>query len=154
MRAATYATLFIAAVLVYLPALVLAGAGIRRPPGLGLPQVVGAVLTTIGTSVAVWCIVTLAVVGHGTPAPFDPPRRLVVGGPYRHVRNPMYIGATLALCGAAFVYQSTALLGYAAGFAVAMYVFVVLYEEPTLARTFGDEYKSYCRHVRRWWPTA
>ena len=151
-RATTYATLFIAAVLVYLPAQVLAGAGVRRPPGFGLPQVAGSVLTTIGITLAVWCIGTFAVVGRGTPAPFDPPRQLVVRGPYRHVRNPMYLGAMLALCGGALVYQSAALLGYAAGFALVMHILVVSYEESTLTLAFGNEYTSYRRRVRRWLP--
>jgi protein-S-isoprenylcysteine O-methyltransferase Ste14 len=153
-RAAVWATLFVSALLVYLPAQLLAGAGIRRPPTFGLLQLLGGLLTTAGGALAVWCIVTFAFVGRGTPAPFDPPRRLVQSGPYRFVRNPMYVGATFALCGGALVYESAALLAYAAGFALVMHVFVVSYEEPTLARTFGDDYTSYRRRVARWWPRA
>ena len=99
-----------------------------------------------------WCILSFAVIGRGTPAPFDPPRRLVVRGPYRYVRNPMYLGAGLALAGAALFYQSGALLGYASGFLVLMHLFVLLYEEPTLGRTFGQDYETYRQQVRRWWP--
>jgi len=65
----------------------------------------------------------------------------------------MYAGAGLALAGAALYYQSIALLGYAAVFLIVMQGFVVLYEEPTLRRTFGNEYEAYCRQVGRWWPT-
>jgi protein-S-isoprenylcysteine O-methyltransferase Ste14 len=65
----------------------------------------------------------------------------------------MYIGATVALCGGALFYESPALLWYAAAFALVMHIFVVLHEEPALTAAFGDEYKSYCRRVRRWWPT-
>jgi protein-S-isoprenylcysteine O-methyltransferase Ste14 len=66
----------------------------------------------------------------------------------------MYIGAGLALAGAALFYEWWALLGYAGLFFFATHVFVVWYEEPTLRRTFGQEYEAYCRQVRRWWPTV
>ena len=68
------------------------------------------------------------------------------------VRNPMYIGAALALGGASLVYASPALLSYGAAFLLVTRLFVVLYEEPTLRRLFGAEYESYCRRVGRWWP--
>ncbi|HEX9945838.1 MAG TPA: isoprenylcysteine carboxylmethyltransferase family protein [Thermoanaerobaculia bacterium] len=152
-RAMTYATLFIGVVLVYLPAQALSWAGVARPARLGLPQIVGAMVSASGAALAVWCILSFAVIGRGTPAPFDPPRRLVVRGPYRYVRNPMYLGAGLALAGAALFYQSGALLAYAGVFLLAMHVFVVWYEEPTLRRTFGQDYEAYCRQVRRWRPT-
>ncbi len=100
-----------------------------------------------------WCILTFALLGRGTPAPFDPPRRLVVRGPYRYVRNPMYLGAGLALAGAALFYETGVLWAYAGGFLVLTHLLVVLYEEPTLRRTFGEDYETYCRQVRRWWPT-
>jgi protein-S-isoprenylcysteine O-methyltransferase Ste14 len=103
-----------------------------------------------GGALALWCILTFALVGRGTPAPFDPPRKLVVRGPYRYVRNPMYIGAALALCGAALFYRSILLFGYAGVFLLAMHVFVVTYEEPTLVRLFGTEYEAYRARVGRW----
>ena len=105
-----------------------------------------------GGALALWCIVTFALVGRGTPAPFDPPRRLVVQGPYRYVRNPMYVGALLALCGGALFYRSIPLVGYAALFLLATHVFVVGYEEPTLGRLFGAEYDEYRERVGRWLP--
>ena len=73
-------------------------------------------------------------------------------GPYKFVRNPMYIGAAIALAGAALFYQSAALAGYALAFLLMTHAFVQLYEEPTLQATFGAEYQGYCRQVRRWWP--
>jgi len=82
----------------------------------------------------------------------DPPRQLVVHGPYAFVRNPMYIGAGLALAGAALFYQSLALLTYAVVFLLVTHLFVLLYEEPTLRRTFGTDYASYCQKVGRWLP--
>ena len=153
-RAITYATLFIGFLLIYLPARVLASAGIVRPPVIAVPQIAGIVAGTIGAAVALWCIFTFATIGKGTPAPFDPPRRLVIRGPYRFVRNPMYIGATLALAGAALFYKSAPLLAYAAAFLVVCHLVVLVYEEPTLRRTFGADYEAYCQRVRRWWPAA
>lgn len=152
-RAITYAALFIGFLLVFLPGRVLAWSGITRPHTLCAAQVAGLLLVVIGAALALWCIVTFALSGRGTPAPFDPPRRLVVVGPYRLVRNPMYLGAGLTLAGAALFYQSWALLGYCAAFILVMYLFVVVYEEPTLRATFGDAYAQYCSRVRRWWPT-
>jgi len=76
----------------------------------------------------------------------------VIQGPYRFVRNPMYIGAGLTLAGAALFYGSLRLLSYAFLFLLATHLFVVSYEEPTLRRTFGEEYEAYCREVRRWCP--
>lgn len=151
-RAATYATCFIALLLVVLPGRVLAWSGIVRPRAIGPVQVVGIAVGLVGGALALWCILTFALVGKGTPAPFDPPRRLVVSGPYRYLRNPMYLGAGLALGGAALFYGSIALLGYAALFLVFTHLFVVWYEEPTLARLFGDDYRAYRSSVRRWLP--
>ncbi|MGH7483206.1 MAG: methyltransferase family protein [Longimicrobiales bacterium] len=150
-RALTYASLFVGFVLVFLPARVLEWSGIARP-AIGAPQIIGGAILVLGGSLALWCVVTFALAGRGTPAPFDPPRRLVTSGPYAHVRNPMYLGAALALAGAALFYGSVALLGYMLVFLIAAHVFVVNYEEPTLRRAFGDEYRAYCRRVRRWWP--
>jgi protein-S-isoprenylcysteine O-methyltransferase Ste14 len=151
-RATTYATLFIGVVLVYLPGEALSRAGVARPARLGLPQLAGIIATASGAAVALWCILTFAVIGRGTPAPFDPPRNLVVRGPYRYVRNPMYLGASVALAGAAMFYQTAALVAYAAAFLVLMHLVVVLYEEPTLRRAFGNDYETYCQRVGRWWP--
>ena len=151
-RAITYATLFIAFVLIYLPARFLSRSGITRPAIMDAPQIAGILIGTAGAVIALWCVITFAWIGKGTPAPFDPPRRLVVRWPYRFVRNPMYIGAAIALAGAALFYESVTLLAYVCGFLLAAHLFVVLYEEPTLQRTFGPEYDEYRRHVRRWLP--
>ncbi len=144
--------MFIGLLLVYLPGRILAGSGLARPAAIGLLEIAGILLGIAGGLLAVWCILTFALVGKGTPAPFDPPRRLVVSGPYRHLRNPMYLGAVLALLGAALFYRSGALLIYAAMFLLATHLFVVGYEEPTLRRLFGSEYVAYRARVRRWLP--
>ena len=136
----------------FLPARVLSWSGIIRPASIGAAQVVGMVVGAMGAVLALWCVGAFVVIGRGTPAPFDPPRRLVVVGPYRLVRNPMYMGAGLALTGAALFYGSWALLGYCAVFVFVTNLFVVMYEEPTLRATFGAAYLRYCERVRRWWP--
>ncbi len=151
-RAATYAALFVGLLLVFLPGRVLSSTGVIQPSAIGARQLAGMLLGAFGATLALTCILTFVFVGRGTPAPFDPPRRLVVGGPYRLVRNPMYLGAGLALAGAAAFYQSLPLLGYAGLFLLISHVFVVLYEEPALRRTFEGNYESYCRRVGRWWP--
>ena len=153
-RAVTYAALFIGLVLIYVPDRLLSWSGIVRPAAIEVPQVAGMVIGAAGAAVALWCVFTFASVGGGTPAPFDPPRRLVIRGPYRFVRNPMYIGAGLALASAALFYESLPVLGYTCLFFVATHLFVVWYEEPSLRRTFGQEYEAYCGRVRRWRPSA
>ena len=151
-RAATYSTLFIGLLLVYLPGRLLAWSGIRTPAGIGAWQLVGIVLGGAGAVVALACILTFVFAGKGTPAPFDPPRRLVRVGPYRYVRNPMYLGAGLAMLGAASYYGSTVLLAYVAGFLAACHALVRLYEEPALHRLFGAEYDAYRALTPRWLP--
>ena len=151
-RASTYSALFIGLLLVFLPARVLSWAGVVRPATLGPVEFIGIIVAVGGAVVTLWCIFTFVFVGKGTPAPFDPPRKLVANGPYGFVRNPMYLGAGLALCGAAIFYHSLALLGYSLGFLIAMHLFVVWYEEPTLRGLFGADYDAYRTRVRRWLP--
>jgi len=151
-RAIIYAVFFISLVLIYLPTRFLSWFGFIRPEKFGVQQIIGMVIGAFGAAIAVWCILTFATIGKGTPAPFDPPHRLVSEGPYRFIRNPMYAGAGLALIGAAVFYASWVLLGYAALFFLASQLFVLLYEEPALRRTFGENYEEFCRHVNRWWP--
>lgn len=151
-RAITYATLFIGFVLIYLPSRFVSWSGIAGPAAMGGPQIAGMLIGSAGAAAALWCIGAFAWIGRGTPAPFDPPRKLVIRGPYRYVRNPMYIGAGLALAGAALFYESAPLLLYLGIFLLATHLFVVFYYEPTLRRTFGEEYAAYCHRVRRWRP--
>lgn len=153
-RAFTYATLLVGLVLVFLPADTLSRLGVTQPAAIQIPQVVGLAVGVGGAALALWCVITFALIGGGTPLPFDPPRRLVVRGPYRFVRNPMAIGVALAVAGAALYYQSVRLMVFTGIFLLVIHLFVVLYEEPTLRRTFGDEYEDYSRRVRRWWPRS
>jgi protein-S-isoprenylcysteine O-methyltransferase Ste14 len=138
--------------LVFLPARVLDEAGIQAPTALGPAQYLGATMLTVGALLAVSCILTFVWIGKGTPAPFDPPQRLVVRGPYRLMRNPMYVGAGLALLGGAVYFGSAGVAVYAAGFLLVADFLVRWYEEPTLRRTFGAEYAAYCATTPRWFP--
>lgn len=151
-RAIVYAIVFVGVLLVYVPGRLLNSAGVVGPVGFGLPQIAGMIITTTGAAVALWCLLTFVFVGKGTAAPFDPPRRLVVRGPYQFVRNPMYIGAILAMIGVALFYGSLSILLYAGVIFLATHLLVITYEEPTLGRSFGAEYAAYCRRVNRWWP--
>ncbi len=90
--------------------------------------------------------------GKGTPLPIDPPKKLVVEGPYGLVRNPMYWSVASVMLGEAAVLHSVALAELALAFFAGVNVFVLLYEEPALRRKFGAEYEEYCRRVPRWLP--
>jgi protein-S-isoprenylcysteine O-methyltransferase Ste14 len=114
----------------------------------------GALPIGVGAGILFRCIFDFAVVGRGTLAPVDPPKNLVARGLYRYVRNPMYVGVVLILLGEALFFGSIALLWYALGFFGLVHLFVVLYEEPTLRRQFGESYEAYCRTVHRWLPSA
>lgn len=151
-RALTYATIFITVVLFLLPAQLLRWTGVERPPDIEAAQWAGAIVAVLGLGLALWCVLAFAVIGRGTPAPFDPPRRLVVRGPYRFVRNPMYVGAATAVTGAALYFRTWWLGAFVLVFLLITHVFVVGYEEPTLRKLFADEYATYCSAVRRWWP--
>ena len=109
---------------------------------------VGAFL--VGALVVLSCVFSFVVEGKGTPAPFDPPRRFVVSGPYRFVRNPMYLGAFLLLSGFGLFARSPSVLCLVALAALLAHLFVVLVEEPGLARRFGESYLAYRRSTNRW----
>lgn len=105
-----------------------------------------------GTALYVWCVWNFAAIGHGTPGPWDAPKRVVAVGPYRWVRNPIYIAALLVVLGGAWLFLSLPLLAYAGAMAVCFHLFVIGYEEPTLRRRFGSTYLEYQRKVPRWIP--
>ena len=115
---------------------------------------IAAVPSVLGFAVALRCVWDFGWTGRGTPAPIAPPKRLVVVGFYRYVRNPMYLGFFIGWAGLWVVFGRANLLAIALALAVVLGValFVLLYEEPTLRKTFGEEYEEYCRNVRRWVP--
>jgi protein-S-isoprenylcysteine O-methyltransferase Ste14 len=112
----------------------------------------GVVLLAAGVPVLLDAFRRFVVEGLGTPAPVAPTAHLVVGGIYRHVRNPMYLAVAATIVGQALLLGSLALLVYAGAFLLVTATFVRLYEEPTLHRQFGAEYDDYRRAVPGWWP--
>ena len=131
----------------------LTGWQVRSLPAWWLPlRLAGGVLLVAGTAVLVQAFARFVVEGLGTPAPVAPTRELVVGGLYRYVRNPMYLAVLAAIVGQALALGQLVLLPYAAVVAAAFAAFVHWYEEPTLARQFGDRYQAYRRAVPGWWP--
>jgi protein-S-isoprenylcysteine O-methyltransferase Ste14 len=124
----------------------------REPPPPALLQIVGWALLVAGVAVLLSAFLRFVVEGVGTPAPVAPTRHLVVGGLYRYVRNPMYLAVGATIVGQALVLGRPVLLLYAGLFGVAVASFVHGYEEPTLHRTYGQEYEAYRRAVPAWWP--
>jgi protein-S-isoprenylcysteine O-methyltransferase Ste14 len=120
-------------------------------PGLAL-ELVGAVLILAGVAVLLHAFGRFVIEGIGTPAPVAPPEQLVVGGLYRHVRNPMYVAVTATIVGQAALLGRPGLLLYALAFMSAVSAFAKLYEEPVLSRRFGEEYERYRRGVPAWRP--
>jgi protein-S-isoprenylcysteine O-methyltransferase Ste14 len=114
--------------------------------------VVGAVMIALGAGVLLHAFGRFVFEGIGTPSPTAPTERLVIGGLYRHVRNPMYLAVGATIVGQALVLGRPLLLGYAAVFGVAVATFVRGYEEPTLSARYGDEYAAYRAAVPGWWP--
>ncbi|HET7691685.1 MAG TPA: isoprenylcysteine carboxylmethyltransferase family protein [Gemmatimonadota bacterium] len=123
--------------------------------GFPLPEwaaPIGVALMALGLVIMAVCVATFVVRGRGTPAPFDPPRAFVASGPYRWVRNPMYIGMFTFLVGYALCAVSFPALLVAFAMLAAAHLVAVLYEEPSLARRFGEPYREYRRTTPRWIP--
>jgi protein-S-isoprenylcysteine O-methyltransferase Ste14 len=121
---------------------------LRGTVGLGIGVLLVAVgLTLFGAS---WYLFWSK--GRGTLAPWDPPRRFVVEGPYRFVRNPMISGVIFVLCGEAAALQSPPHAVWAGAFLLQNLAYIPLFEEPQLAARFGPPYREYMRHVRRFMP--
>lgn len=123
--------------------------------GLTLPgwsRALGIVVLVAGGVLCIACITTFLLRGEGTPAPMDPPRKFVATGPYKFVRNPMYIGGFIVLFGFGLYESSPAILLFTLPWLLLAHLFVLLYEEPHLRATFGAPYEAYCRSVHRWLP--
>jgi protein-S-isoprenylcysteine O-methyltransferase Ste14 len=126
---------------------------VREPLPYWMPmRVLGVILLVAGAIVLIRAFVRFVVEGFGTPAPVAAPERLVVGGVYRHVRNPMYVAILAAIVGEGLLLGRLALLLYAAAAWLMAAAFVRWYEEPTLTRRFGTDYEAYRRAVPAWWP--
>jgi protein-S-isoprenylcysteine O-methyltransferase Ste14 len=121
-------------------------------PGALALQAGGLGLGLVGLVLFAWSLRRFAGEGEGTLAPWDPPRQLVVHGPYRYVRNPMISGVVLVLFGEAALLRSAPHAVWALTFAAINMIYIPLLEEPMLAARFGDAYREYCRHVPRLLP--
>lgn len=119
---------------------------------IGPFRFIGLIAVVVGLALMSELAAAFAVYGRGTPAPFDPPRHLVVCGPYRYLRNPGYLGAVTALMGESLLVQSGVVFLLAVFAACFFHLFVVYYEEPSLKRRFGKEYEDYVQRVSRWLP--
>jgi protein-S-isoprenylcysteine O-methyltransferase Ste14 len=117
-----------------------------------LVRVLGAAMVAVGAAALVAAFVRFVVEGLGTPAPVAPTERLVVGGVYRYVRNPMYVAVVGTIVGQALWFGRPGLLAYGAVAWAAMAAFVRVHEEPALARRYGAQYDEYRRAVPAWWP--
>ena len=115
-------------------------------------RVFGAVLLAAGLVALIQAFWRFVVEGLGTPAPVAAPARLVIGGPYRYVRNPMYVAVLAVIIGQTLLLGQPILLAYAAVLWLIVASFVRFYEEPTLSRRFGAEYEAYRRAVPAWRP--
>ena len=121
--------------------------------GLSGTAIAGCLLVVAGVALYLACAFWgFALRGRGTPAPIDPPKKLVVEGPYRIVRNPMYWAVLCVMLGEATFFRSLPLAEIGCAFFAITMLFVMLYEEPILREKFGAEYEAYRRHVPRWIP--
>jgi protein-S-isoprenylcysteine O-methyltransferase Ste14 len=127
----------------------------RWPAGSTLEaagRVLGALLFIAGLALFTWCVALFARVGRGTLAPWDPTKRLVAVGPYRHVRNPMITSVATMLAGEALFHGSRHLAAWLGVFVLFNHVYFALVEEAGLARRFGASYQEYKSAVPRWLP--
>ncbi|HET7435046.1 MAG TPA: isoprenylcysteine carboxylmethyltransferase family protein [Thermoanaerobaculia bacterium] len=150
-RAIVVAAIFVSLWTWFAPRWIAMSKHVALAPQLG---VVSIILMLAGGAIMARCVWDFAWTGRGTPAPFDPPRHLVVRGLYRWVRNPMYVGMGLFLVGEALALPAITreMFILIAALWLAVSLLILAYEEPALRGTFGDDYRHYCAHVRRWLP--
>ena len=115
-------------------------------------RLVGAALLAAGLGFLGHTVVRFVVEGLGTPSPVAPTEKLVVGGVYRYLRNPMYVAVIAIILGQAAILGRPVLLVYAAIFWLVVASFVRVYEEPTLSHRYGEQYETYRRAVPAWVP--
>jgi len=127
--------------------------GLGRNPLALAAQLSGVAVLAVGLLLFVASLRRFVTEGKGTLAPWDPPRNLVVRGPYRYVRNPMISGVIFVLFGEALLLLSWPQAQWAVAFLLLNAIYIPLFEEPPLERRFGAPYREYCKHVRRFFPT-
>jgi protein-S-isoprenylcysteine O-methyltransferase Ste14 len=118
--------------------------------GISLP--IAILFFATGGMIYLWCQWRFATYGRGTPAPIDAPKKLVIRGLYKYVRNPMYVGVITALLGWVILYHSWRLLSLAVFIWICFELFIIFYEEPHLRKIFGAQHEEYCARVGRWFP--
>jgi protein-S-isoprenylcysteine O-methyltransferase Ste14 len=123
--------------------------GVTLPPWT---RPVGVIFLSAGGILGLSCILTFIVRGRGTPAPFDPPKEFVAVGPYRYVRNPMYLGGWLLLLGLGLYQHSISIVLFSFVWIAGVHLLLVKREEPGLRRRFGKSFEDYCSAVPRWFP--
>ncbi len=121
-------------------------------PASGWVFILALGLLMAGGAMYAWCVWDFAAFGRGTPAPIDPPKKLVVRGLYRYTRNPMYLSVMTVILGWAVLYEAGVLALYALILGLCFHLFILFYEEPHLRGVFGKEYEDYCAAVGRWVP--
>jgi protein-S-isoprenylcysteine O-methyltransferase Ste14 len=119
---------------------------------LGTLRYISFPLWTIGAWIIIRCSIDMIRRGHGTPVHMDPPKQLIVTGYYRHVRNPIYLGALLALVGHILWSGSPWVIVYSFCYGIAFHILIVVFEEPGLKSKFGTTYEEYRTRVPRWIP--
>lgn len=139
-------------VAVIVPIWMAGGCAALRATPRGPGPLLAAPLLLAGAAIYLGCVWDFATKGRGTPAPIDAPKRLVVAGLYRYVRNPMYLGVLSLIGGWALFFRSWVIFLYGCALGLAFHLFVIFYEEPHLRAVFGSSYERYCRAVRRWIP--
>jgi len=112
----------------------------------------GLIIISIGLSIIFICVTSFYKTGKGTLAPWDPPKKIVVKGLYRFMRNPMYLGVVVLVIGWCVFYGSPILLLYTISLAIGFHIRVVRFEEPWLKKEFGDQWEKYHKNVHRWLP--
>jgi protein-S-isoprenylcysteine O-methyltransferase Ste14 len=112
----------------------------------------GLIITVIGLTIMALTIYSFITIGKGTLAPWSPPKKLVIKGLYRYVRNPMILGVLTVLLGEALGVWSKNILVWAGEFFTINIIYFIIYEEPNLEKRFGDEYREYKKHVSMWIP--
>src|SRR5262249_12297420 len=139
LRSVFFTFLFPGSITILVPYLILRDT--ERTDQLGAIRFLGLPLVIIGAFGLLWCIWQFFAKGQGTLAPVDPPKRLIVTGLYRYVRNPMYVSVMTVLLGEAVFFESLSILIIAILFFVATNLFIIGYEEPALRRLFGESYE-------------
>ena len=132
----------------YMPLLLVRGS----TPSSAIALPLSLVLFALATALYLWSVWNFATRGRGTPLPLDAPRKLVIQGPYRYTRNPMYLALLSALLAWLLLFQTAVIALYFLAGAIAVNVFVIGYEEPHLRQVFGAEYDTYMAQVPRWLP--